>query len=125
MTRLTRSGCDMCAQGDGGPLCARVGAGTGSVAATSGGIEGGAGGGRTQQRKWCREGGWLWFTVARLLCAQVRQRARGAAGGAYDWLVHVIFREKYRPDWIASGAGDVEVRDVGEGADTSMPGCGR
>ena len=72
-----------------------------------------------------REGGWLWFTVARLLCAQVRQRARGAAGGAYDWLVHVIFREKYRPDWIASGAGDVEVRDVGEGADTSMPGCGR
>ena len=43
----------------------------------------------------------------------------------YDWLVHVIFREKCCPDWIASGAGDVGVRDAGEGADTSMLGCGR
>eukprot|EP01049_Picozoa_sp_SAG25_P005466 SAG25_NODE_376_length_8856_cov_9.128354_2_plen_79_part_00 len=37
-------------------ICARAGAGTGSVATSSGGIEGGAGGGRTWQREWCGEG---------------------------------------------------------------------
>jgi hypothetical protein len=42
----------MCAQGDGGPLSAGVGAGNDSMAATSGGWEGGGCGGLTQRRVW-------------------------------------------------------------------------